>query len=342
MKAIIPMKLISPSRLNPITNDLYNMSVIIKTFKLLLTFGFWGQVVFSSFTMPALAVEPFCPGGSNPNPNVIWCDDFEDSTPLDEKYFEYDNDGGDFARVGGVGYGGSYGMQVVWQTGERNAGNIKRTFGRSPVNSQSHSSTDFKEIYWRQYLKRKGGWTDNSYKLSRATIFAGSNWSQAMIAHLWGTSSSGDKLLIDPATGIDSSGNLVTTKWNDFANLRWLGIRLGVTPIFSEATSGEWYCIEAHAKLNTPGLADGIFEFWINGSLEASRVDLDWINVWQEYGINAVFFENYWNGGAPGERIRYFDNIVISTQPIGCIDTTPPDPPKNLTYSSIIYNKGDL
>ena len=36
------------------------------------------------------------------------------------------------------------------------------------------------------------------------------------------------------------------------------------------------------------------------------------------YGINAVFFENYCNNGSPVTQTHYFDNLVISTKPIGC------------------------
>lgn len=285
------------------------------------------------FVVSVMAVEPICPGGTNPNPNVIWCDNFDDNVPISQKYFEYDNNGGDFVPVAGKGISGSTAMQVKWQAGEVNGGDFKRTFGRNPVNSQSHSTIDFKEIYWRQYLKMETGWSGNPYKLSRAMILANANWAQAMIAHLWGDGV-GDTLMIDPASGVDANSNLITTIYNDFANLKWFGYKRGITPIFSSASSGKWYCIEAHVKLNTPGVSDGIFEYWIDNNLEAKRTDLNWVGTWQDYGINAVFFENYWNGGAPGERIRYFDNIIISTQKIGCIDNnnkiSNPSPPSSL------------
>src|SRR5439155_12103371 len=45
------------------------------------------------------AVESICPGGKNPDSNVIWCDDFDDATPLSQKYFEYDDAGGMFVRT---------------------------------------------------------------------------------------------------------------------------------------------------------------------------------------------------------------------------------------------------
>ncbi|HMG13910.1 MAG TPA: T9SS type A sorting domain-containing protein, partial [Saprospiraceae bacterium] len=75
-------------------------------------------------------------------------------------------------------------------------------------------------------------------------------------------------------------------------------------------------------KLNTPGENDGIFEFWINDSLQASSTNLNWHSTWNNnpdnLHINAIFFENYWNSGSPVVQERYFDNLVISTQAIPC------------------------
>ena len=36
------------------------------------------------------------------------------------------------------------------------------------------------------------------------------------------------------------------------------------------------------------------------------------------FRINTLFLENYWNDGSPQDQYRYFDNLVVSTQPIGC------------------------
>ena len=38
----------------------------------------------------------------------------------------------------------------------------------------------------------------------------------------------------------------------------------------------------------------------------------------REYGINTLFIENYWNAGSPRAQSRYIDNVVVSTEPIGC------------------------
>jgi hypothetical protein len=133
-----------------------------------------------------------------------------------------------------------------------------------------------------------------------------------------------DVLCIDPATGIRNSVK-ITTRYNDFDHLTWLGLRNGQMPIFSADESGRWVCVESHVKLNQSGRSDGWFELWVDGRLEASRTNLDWHGTWSQYAINAVFLENYWNDGSIKRQSRWFDDFVISTRPIGPIlATTPP------------------
>jgi hypothetical protein len=140
-----------------------------------------------------------------------------------------------------------------------------------------------------------------------------------MIAHLW--SDDNEHLLIDPASCVNASGAVQCTTYNDFNHLSWLGNKSGITPLFATNNSGKWFCVEAHVKLNDPGLSNGIQEFWIDGQLEARREGLNFVGTYADYAINAIFFENYWNAGSPVQQERYFDNIVVSTKPIGCLPT---------------------
>lgn len=262
-----------------------------------------------------------CDNWQTLHPAWIFCDDFEDDTALRRqgRYFEYGNDNGDFVVVDGIGVNTSRGMQTVFQTGEVGAGGLKLAFGRVPgsyFDKGIRNTEDFREIYYRIYLKNQAGWEGSPAKLSRAIVFAGSNWSQAMIAHLW---SSGDYLLIDPASGVDENGNVITTKYNDFANLHWLGYKRGTTPVFDSEHDDRWYCIEAHVRLNDAGESNGVQEFWIDGHPEARRSGLNFVDSYTDYGINAIFIENYWNSGSPKEQQRYFDNFVVSTERIGCM-----------------------
>jgi hypothetical protein len=204
---------------------------------------------------------------------------------------------------------------------------LKKSFGRTGNayigRHAERSKDDFPEIYWRMWLRRQPGWSGGGgAKLSRATVMAASNWEQGMIAHLWSGGPDESYLVIDPASGITKDGVLVSTRYNDFAILRWLGNQRGVTPLFGEAQAGHWFCVEAHARLNTPGKSDGVFEYWIDGQLQTRGENLNWHGDWNQaagnFMINAVFFENYWNAGSPIDQERYFDNLVISTHRIGC------------------------
>lgn len=252
------------------------------------------------------------------DPAVIFYDDFHHAPEQHTRYSEVVDDHGSFIWVPNAGMvGGS--MRCQFEKDQVDAGRLHVLLGKNPIGRGHRPDEIFREIYWRVYLRHEPGWEGNPAKLARATCMAGRDYSQGMIAHVWG--GQGDVLCIDPATGIRDSQK-VTTRYNDFANLKWLGSRQGKTPIFSPAESGRWVCVESHIKLNSPGQPDGIFELWVDGKLEASRTDLNWHGEWQEFGINAVFLENYCNTNGKGSvrrQARWFDNFIVSTHPVGPI-----------------------
>jgi len=260
----------------------------------------------------------------------IWCDDFE----IDRlsSYFEYGDDGGDFIRMSNVGVNSSVGMRVLFQVGESSAGDLKLAFGRTPqayFSAVDLGVVDYRDVYWRMYLRHESGWVGGGgNKLSRATIFASSSsWAQAAFGHVWSGGVGDEFLALDPASGTDLVGNLLTTKYNDFANMNWLGKKLSVSTLFSGSDVGQWYCVEVRMKLNDAGLSNGVFTLWVDGVLEAENTGMNWVGSFSDYGINTIIFENYWNAGSVATQERYFDNIVVSTKKIGCGDlpSSPPD-----------------
>jgi uncharacterized protein YjdB len=257
----------------------------------------------------------------DPDPEWIWCDDFEQDRL--SSYFEYSDSDDRFIRSSGVGVDGSTGMRARWETGRVGAGNLHLAFGRTPspyMRPVDDGTVNYRQVYWRMYLRHQPGWTGGGAdKLSRAMIFATSGWAQAMIGHVWSSGATNEQLAVDPASGTDETGNLKSTKYNDFDNLRWLGLARSDAPIFDSDHVGRWYCIEARVRLNDPGQSNGLFQLWIDGIQEAERTGLNWVGAYDAYGINAIFFENYWNSGSPVDQERYFDNIVVSTTRIGCL-----------------------
>lgn len=146
-----------------------------------------------------------------------------------------------------------------------------------------------------------------------------------MIVHVW--SGEGNSLTLDPASGIKGqSDSIITNKYNDFSNLKWLGNKpCSAFQISSGAESGYWVLVEASAKLNTPGRSDGSCRLWIDGRLEAERSNLNFRGSYNSHGINAVFLESYWNAGAVKDEGRWYDNFIVSTKPIGPV-TCPVNP----------------
>jgi hypothetical protein len=291
-----------------------------------ITSGMLAPATSGSFDVSAPPPPPpAAMGCANPQPGWIWCDDFE--TDQLARYFEVATAGGSLARTSGVGRNGSYAIRSRFAPGQVNAGSLKLAFGRTPSSyfrPIDAGTRDYRDVYWRVYLRNAPGWTGGGDKFARATVLASSNWAQAMIAHVW--SGTGSQLLIEPASGTDVTGNVRTTKYNDFANLRWLGSARGATPILDAAHANQWYCIESHVRLNTTGQSDGVFEYWIDSQLEARLTGLNWLGAYSAYGLNAIFLENYWNSGSPVAQERYFDDLVVSENPIGCLAATPPPP----------------
>jgi hypothetical protein len=246
------------------------------------------------------------------DPAVIWHDDFEDV----RRQQAYPEKSGALTTEEHFGTAGKS-LEMRYPKGERGIGGRKIFFGDSPTHRDRVLRPDetFTDIYWRVYVKHPADWRGGGpAKLSRATSLVPPGWRQAMIAHVW---SKGDALTLDPASGV-RDGQVVTTRYNDFPNLRWLGNHPpSEFKLHGDDGLGWWVCVEARAKLNTPGKSDGLNQLWIDGQLQTERTGLNWRDTFTERGINAVFLESYWNQGSPVDQARWLDQFVVSTKPIG-------------------------
>jgi len=261
--------------------------------------------------------------------NVIWYDDFNQG---ELPYLE--STGGIDMTESFGGKGGA--MRAGFKKGEVNGeGNRKLSFGDFPGNGGPtvREGETFDEIYWRVYVKLEYGWEGSPAKMSRATSIVSEKWRQAMIVHVW--SGKANTLTLDPASGVDGqSSTIVTTKYNDFDNLSWLGNSPSSNfKIYNTEESGCWILVEALARLNTPGKSDGLARLWIDGRLEAERENMNLRGSYTSHGINAVFLESYWNGGSVKTQGRWYDNFIVSTKRIGPVEC-----PQNPMLSKTPYH----
>ena len=96
--------------------------------------------------------------------------------------------------------------------------------------------------------------------------------------------------------------------------------------------NNRWYCIETHETMNTPGVADGISEAWVDGVKVATKTDVMWRQAgstlqWSEFSIfRQIGIGNIW-----------WDRFAAGNTRIGCLgsasDTTRPGPPQGLVIN---------
>jgi hypothetical protein len=292
----------------------------LATGSLIAALVFLAEIGLSAAAPPVPRVDSVVPCAKQPQETdaaTIWYDDFNGPP---KAYTETEGDLDAAVAFGGEGKS----MKCRYAKDIHGEGNRKVFFGDSPTGKVVRKGEHFDDVYWRIYVKHQFGWTGGGPdKMSRATSMTSPNWTQALFAHVWST---GDTLTLDPASGV-VGGKVVTTKYNDFDNMHWLGQKPAATlPISSTAEADWWVAVEARVKLNTPGMKDGLFQLWIDGRLESERKNLDWRGTYTGHSINAVFLESYWNKPSPVEQFRWYDNFVISSQkPIGPV-TAPRTP----------------
>ena len=243
---------------------------------------------------------------------VIWYDAWDKPS---SQYFEQKGPLTDKEAFGGSGQS----LEVFYPKGKGGGGsaNRKLAIGDSPVGGGKavKKGNKFDTVYWRMYVKHQRGWTGGGpAKMSRVMIMNASNWSQAMISHVWG---GGDSLTLDPVRAARGTG-CTTSKYNDWGGLKWICNSPGSQfKIHATSEAGRWVCVEAQAKLNTPGKSDGYNCLWIDGIKQTERKNIDFRSSYTKYGINCVFIESYWNKGSPVDQRRYYDDLVVSTKYIG-------------------------
>jgi len=92
---------------------------------------------------------------------------------------------------------------------------------------------------------------------------------------------------------------------------------------------GQWYCVEAHVKLNSlsGGAAnyDGVLRGWIDGAPAFERTNLRFRTVSSTH-VEKIWWNIYIGGTWTADRDMaiHYDNVVIAKQPIGCYSASTP------------------
>lgn len=212
--------------------------------------------------------------------------------------------------------------------------------GCNPLRSTdiAHSGThSLKGIYRGvdsgEWIDRGYPWTDNVYTRFwyRTTAFTydptggtknlnlgdQTHYPNFWVMHLFGSREFG------VASQLEASGSNV----NYTANTASVSIN-----------DNQWYCVETHIKMNTPGVADGVLEIWVDGtqtlnypgrtfrsttpdcsSCSSSNAAFNNVRIFVQHGVGSM----------------YYDNFALGNTRIGCSgspasDITPPAAPVGL------------
>ena len=109
------------------------------------------------------------------------------------------------------------------------------------------------------------------------------------------------------------------------------GHATNVTSSFTFADN-RWYCIETHEQMNTPGIANGIVEAWVDTVKVATKTDVMFrlagnTNHWNTVGV----FRQIGAGNIWWDRYATGDTRIGCSGSVPQSDTSPPTTPTGVS-----------
>ncbi len=244
------------------------------------------------------------------SPGVLFCDDFEQGISS-----SWIRDGGD--------------VQLVNGQAKANEGNNVvelRTYGTKNSSKLLYTFTNQNEVYVRydvQYAKDY----DNSGG-SHGPVLGGSQTPPWGMMGKAGKPPTGDDYFVlnnEPLGTIGSGGEFSFYAY--FVNMRGIwgnDFKSDLTPK-PIIVPGQWYCVEFGLRLNTAGTnnKNGKAFFWVDGIEHGNFGNFQW-RTSTNLMANTFMLDSYNHfnkGSLPASKPNrvHYDNIIVSTQPVGCL-----------------------
>lgn len=262
------------------------------------------------------AVEP--PGSGCPKrwpAEWIVCEDFEEFAGFGD--FWTNNEA--MAVEPGPANSGESSLRISHIVGQYGSGMADIRFGAGPEGDVVHQPKgEFREVWVRFFLRTHPDWPADRGISEGVEVMSvvGSNRSIAVDAAIYSATTAEARLL--PWSCVHDSQLLCSSGNSDWTgqDLRPLGEAYGPSPLYGDEQAGQWQCHEMHVRLDDPGQANGLVEFWAGGKLEASIGELEFVDGWTGAGLNNVRFGSFWNDQVGLDH--HVDDVIVSTAPIGC------------------------
>jgi len=257
------------------------------------------------------AVESICPGGSNPDPNVIFCDDFEGG---DLSKWTYAVPRAEIVSIPSPVYSGNNSLHIPYDIP---AGPPEHQDNNRFVQVDM-SSYNLDHFFVRGYFYL--AYTDKPTAARKLYYI----WCNPQTDPKW-------DIVVSANGGISStplSLSFCSNYYPSYSDLSWPQWDIAKGKIFYDT----WYLIEVEVKLNSvPGIKDGEVRLWLNDNLEYEKTSISIRNDSKNLGIVRIGAQIDRDGDElERHEDRYWDDIAISKRyidPLSESNATPPSAP---------------
>jgi len=221
----------------------------------------------------------------------------------------------------GPAFSGETSLRISHQVGQYGSGMADFRFGQGPDDDiVAQPDETFREVWVRFYVRTHEDWPADRGISEGIEVMSvvGQNRSIAVDASIYSVDTAEARMLpwscVHDSELRCSNGN---GDWSNNPDLRTLAEEFGTSPLYGDELAGQWQCHEVHVRLDDPGQANGVLELWADGVLDVSVTDLEYVNAWDDAGLNTVRFASFWTNQTGLDH--HIDDVVISTEPIGCV-----------------------
>jgi len=253
-------------------------------------------------------------------PGVFFFEDLETIQDLKDRFQDQGLDGGRFRISDTDALSGTKAIQQTYRPLSEfaddedpgSAGWVWRFFGDNPQSSSTRGGEQVRTAVARWYHKFQEGFQPRDGwhfppKMGRMRSFAEGEWRGVYTVLFWIGGKDGH-LSIERHTRAPGAHR----EWTPNAECRW--------DFADPINVGRWVAFELRVALGDKPRSDRI-QAWADGILVCDIVNDDTAAGYRKFGLNAMSWDCYWNGGSPVEQSRFYDDLVLSTEPVGPVRT---------------------
>ncbi|MCE5271995.1 dockerin type I domain-containing protein [bacterium] len=257
-------------------------------------------------------------------PGVFFTEDLEKITRLSERFQDVSTNNGHFDISTRDPLSGKHSIQqeylplTEYGAGEDpgSAGWAMRFFGDSPMftssipDDQKKPCTTLVARWYHKYEEgfqpRDGYWPN---KNARMRCYGYGDYNSIYAVYFWTDGLDGHLSMEASTKAPGAHRDWVPNHYTDF--------------FYSEAQNvGRWVHYEMRLSLGEGRNSDRL-QAWADGLLICDVAGHDIASGYREQTINAMMWDCYWNGGSPRRQSRFYDDLVMSTEPVGPLRTGP-------------------